>query len=427
MKMILLLGLSAVGFAAADKILESPDLLPIAAWETVPSIAGADLSADDLAAINRRFKPVTAQERRAWPAWDARFSRDPGSQDTANAFASAKPVLLVQAAQAPVAPTPLQTPVPPEAPTPPPPPDEEDQLDAQREAARALERAKQEVERSKLKMERDLQHTTAAVKDLGNFRYKFGASGQEQRSLVIRSSETDSKSLAAAEEDLNVMARILDRAVAKTGEGEDKKAMGVSLISFGSGVKNFQIEGFGAVFLLKVGFPLSGPPAKEAEEKPEQSTNSAWDEAKRELYGPREGTAATKWSTSRPAAARVAYDPKRVDELKESLLEALKNASNMRALKGSDSVTVVVTSGEAQGGPLVNEMIILNGAVNGAFGGPGENWMEVRPGVETGRTRSAARAGSTLSIRAKKADVDAFSQGKMNLDEFRKQASMVLY
>jgi hypothetical protein len=39
----------------------------------------------------------------------------------------------------------------------------------------------------------------------------------------------------------------------------------------------------------------------------------------------------------------------------------------------------------------------------------------------------AAAHGTIMTIRVKKADVDDFAKGKVNLDEFRKRASMTIY
>jgi hypothetical protein len=35
--------------------------------------------------------------------------------------------------------------------------------------------------------------------------------------------------------------------------------------------------------------------------------------------------------------------------------------------------------------------------------------------------------GSILTIRVKKSDVDSFAKGKLDLDQFRKKASMTIY
>jgi hypothetical protein len=416
MKTILLLSTSLIALSAAARLLESPELLPKAVLDTIPVLSGTELSADDESDLNRKYGSSTFKERKAERSWAQLSSLRATSRNSGSASGAVKPILLAQAGEPPVPPTP---------PSPPPPPSADaDPAEEDQHITKELERAKREVDRARQTIDREVQRGMGA-QDFSNFHLKFTGPAQEQRSLVIRSSETDPKSLAMAEEDLNVMARILDRAVAKTGGREDKKAMGISLISFGNGAKNFQIEGFGAVFLLKVNFPLSGPPAKMAEEKPREPSNSAWDEAKRELYGAREGASGGKLSGARSVAPRMEYDPNRVEELKGAILEASKNASNMRALKEGESVTVVVTSGEAPTGTF-QRMTAQAFAVGGAEGGA-TGWAEAVPPGESGSGKPAVRTGSTLTIRAKKSDIDAFSQGKMNLDEFRRKAMVSLY
>ena len=81
------------------------------------------------------------------------------------------------------------------------------------------------------------------------------------RTLVVQTSNPDATAIANAEEDLSVMALILRKA---TGDvrGDDKRiAMGIEVDStvFGSssGARNMYVEGYGALFLLGVRFPLA--------------------------------------------------------------------------------------------------------------------------------------------------------------------------
>ena len=318
----------------------------------------------------------------------------------------------------------------------------------------------------------------------------------EGKSLVIRHGVTEAKTLAAAEEDLNVMARILRKAVSKKVADEPYQVLGVT-ISGNDGVKNLQIEGYGAIFLLRANFALAGAAPKVIEDKPKDPANSTWDEARQELYG------GPRRPASRPAKSKSEFDPKRVDELKDSLLEALKNASNIRALKEDEFVTVVVSGPEegsfpfglhttrtynttagdgtvtvfsstGSGGAVASAGGFGGGSGGGStgaggFGGSGgsgsgssgtvdrvENVVtRVDPGtgkvttVETvgsGGLRGGSGGGfgyqlfgadsdqshngghsATLTIRVKKSDIDAFFKGKLNLDEFRKKAQMVIY
>jgi hypothetical protein len=246
------------------------------------------------------------------------------------------------------------------------------------------------------------------------FYMAFGNPGGEGTSLVIRSSETDPKNLSAVEEDLNVMSRILAKA-AEARENSPEKAMGIRLSSFGEGVKNLHIDGYGDIFLLKVNFPLSGPPDETATTEAKEPANSTWEQAKRELYGPHGGGSPfEEWQTETVNKPRESYNPKRVERLKDSLLEALKNAANIRSLKDDDVVTVVVTSGEAGHNTFVNKAMVEAG-------------LTVARGGEVEHGKPANHQKSTLTLRAKKSDIDAFAHEKTNLDAFRKKVAIALY
>ena len=139
------------------------------------------------------------------------------------------------------------------------------------------------------------------------------------RALVIPKEAGDPKELTETEEDLNVMARILEKAAS----GRDDKhphAMGIAIQGnlFGSGSssvpRNLYIEGHGALFFLNVNFPLLAPPTKSSESDAKDATSTEWEEARRELYqkpgsgfefnwktattsGPPRNTTRTKWRT----------------------------------------------------------------------------------------------------------------------------------
>jgi hypothetical protein len=245
--------------------------------------------------------------------------------------------------------------------------------------------------------------------------------------VLVRSNETDPKSLANAEEDLSVMSHILEKAMQPKDEGDERRVMGVVIPGDGS-ARNLQIQGYGAIFMLQVNFPLSGPPAKPAGEQPAEPVNSTWEEAKRELYGsPRpELPYSDHWEEATGAYMRVfagqpEYDPKRVEELEESLLATLKNASNIRSLKESESVTVVVTSAVGRGAGLPQQPVRELRTMSAS----GQLRVEIASSEDDAKPEQ--RAASTLTISAKKSDIDAFAKGKLTQEEFRKRATVTVY
>lgn len=249
-----------------------------------------------------------------------------------------------------------------------------------------------------------------------------GMPSQMERALVIRSSKTDAKTLAAMQEDLRVMSRILHKALHQSGDDGQQHAMGISMVSAtdGSRARNIQIEGFGAIFLLHVNFPLAGPETKSEDAGTKEPTNTAWDQARREIYGRNEDpfTAATISAYG----ARQKYDAKRVERLKDSLLEALKNASNIRYLGADECVTIVVSNGDGGWEDALGSFQVWEKLYN-----PNDESDATVVTPPTREWKSEASEQATMTIRAKKSDIDGFAKGKINLDEFRKKASILIY
>ena len=94
------------------------------------------------------------------------------------------------------------------------------------------------------------------------------------KALVIRSSESDVKEQTQLEEDLAVMTRILEKAATERSGGQPygAKAMGIDVFysPAASPLRSLYLEGYGALFMLNVGFPFLPPPHAEGQqEKPE--------------------------------------------------------------------------------------------------------------------------------------------------------------
>lgn len=236
------------------------------------------------------------------------------------------------------------------------------------------------------------------------------------KALVIRSTESDAKEQADLEEDLTVMSHILDKALQENlgGQSQVRTAMGIDVFFApgGNQIRSLFLDGYGALFMLKVGFPLLPPPSKDAAPKEERPENSSWEEAKRELYGqPGEGRMVTG-----PAEE---YDEDKVRKLKDTLLEALKNASNIRNLKPDDLVTVCVVGG---GNGARFKKITARAGVGVKGMGEDREVFAYRPSEGSAPVR-----GTIMTIRVKKSDAESFAKGKLNLDEFRKKAKIIIY
>ncbi|MFC1635539.1 hypothetical protein ACFL5Z_11915 [Planctomycetota bacterium] len=141
------------------------------------------------------------------------------------------------------------------------------------------------------------------------------------------------------------------------------------------------IEGFGALFLIKVNFPLSAPPETKSEQRePKEVIDSAWEQAKQDLY--KTGEPTKKVESLSPDK----YDTYKVEYLKDKLITALKYAANIKKLEPDDTVVVTVKG---------------------------------RP--------TAEGAANVLTLRTKKSDIDAFSQGDLDSDGFRQKVKVLVY
>lgn len=250
------------------------------------------------------------------------------------------------------------------------------------------------------------------------------------RALVIPKETGDAKSFAEVEEDLGVMAHILDKAVV-SGD-KTARAMGIAVFgrvsSVGTAPQNLYLEGYGAIFLLNVNFPLQPPPNKELEAEPKEPVNNEWEEAKRELARPggkgadnanpfaafEDRYGAEAWTVK---SASIDYDAGKVEDLKKDVVGALKNAANIRRLKADETITVVVSGAEAR---VMAKSVKSSG---GRYGNAKPDAMTVSK--TTSGERSKASGGAKLVFRVRKADAEAFQSGKLDLDAFSKKVTVI--
>jgi hypothetical protein len=234
-----------------------------------------------------------------------------------------------------------------------------------------------------------------------------GVSNAPDKALVVRSADTDSAAQANLEEDLTVMLRVFDKAIdGLRGTKSPREFMGINVYFSPNLMPNrsLYLDGYGALFMMKVDFPLLAPPAAKEDQKEKTPADSSWEQARRELYGSPGNSSFTRDADQ--------YDPDKVAKLKNALLEAFKSAVNVRNLKPDDSITVCVFGGAGQ---RVVEQTVSD-AVKLEKGGATMVSIENAPG-----------RGSILTMRAKKSDIDAYAKGKLTLDEFRKKTVQTVY
>jgi hypothetical protein len=240
---------------------------------------------------------------------------------------------------------------------------------------------------------------------LNNAFSRFPGSGENP--LLIRSSDVNPKDEANLREDLAVMEHILDKALDDLpgGQAHARTAMGIDVFVApnSSAMHTMYIEGYGVLFVLNVGFPVLATASAAQEEKP--SGDSAWEEARQELYG-------QSVETQTLTVPGEEFSEEKVNRLKETLLRALKNATNIRGLGGN--ITVCVLGGANLVPSSTTRIWKVDGANNGAA-----------PQVLTGE--AAQVHGTVLTITVTKANVDAYARGELKLDDFQKRAKISAY
>jgi hypothetical protein len=285
------------------------------------------------------------------------------------------------------------------------------------------------------------------LQDLHNTFVTTSGTSRGNRSLVITTSEPDPVANANAEEDLAIMSRILRKAVGSSQDERRVRPMGIdvdgSVFGSASGARNIYLDGYGAIFLLTVRYPLIGAPEKPDESKAKDTTSDEWKEAQQEElqsrpggYGGASGGFGQTWSWTSTSGPAEDFDAEKVEKLKTSLLESLKNAMHIRALKPNDFVTIVVQGAEATRTESVKRKpttAAVGRANISVTSSPADsdNKPVGRAAVATIPTkglRTRSGLGETvMTIRVKKSDADAFAQGKLDLDAFRKKAAIQTY
>jgi hypothetical protein len=232
--------------------------------------------------------------------------------------------------------------------------------------------------------------------------------------VLINTTQTNAETLGSLHEDLSVMSHLLDKlAFVGLRQGQDPM-MGIVIPGFEGprGSENLYIEGQGAILIRHVKFALLPRNTKENVE-PAAKKDSAWDEAKSDLYGSRQQHVIHGPNRHRDFPA---YDAEKVEALKREIVGALKYAANIRGLGTGESVTVVLLG--AQDGNL-NARHLNKSEAN-------ERGRDVKITVDA-KVNFAVREAATMTIRVKKSDAESALKGSIDLGELQKRAVISVY
>lgn len=209
------------------------------------------------------------------------------------------------------------------------------------------------------------------------------------------------------DEDMSTMLHLIERTIEKDfGVSSDDTGNYRSMPAvLTSDSRATYLDDYGVIFTLRTPQVLFGP--ANSEKQPVQQPGprgSQWERARQELFGGRGDEGPRDFGGQRQ------YDAEKVAALKESLLTLLRDASNLRNLKGDQSIAVILTGSPSLAG--------LRQSNTSAEEGP-------RDGSPLERFRAQLTRSTTLVLRAKKADIDAFAQGKLTAEQFKGKVSIV--
>jgi hypothetical protein len=234
--------------------------------------------------------------------------------------------------------------------------------------------------------------------------------------LVIPTAEIKTEDVVAMTEDMSVMSRIFETNLEQAHIATSRGGLFVSsrdpfsMLLGGGAIQSMYLEGYGALFLVKVDFPLSPPPqvVEEPETKKEQEGDSVWEQTRRQMYEPQEV------AVRRADQPEQKYDAEKVENLKTTLVKSLKHAANIRCLKPDESVILTIAgSGESAGNTTMittRREIEVNRRTTG---------VRLPVAVGTGMPSQIM-----LVIRAKKSDIDSFAKGDVDYEQFRQRTGV---
>lgn len=227
--------------------------------------------------------------------------------------------------------------------------------------------------------------------------------------FVVPGPDLPAEGMARISEDMAIMCRILDKAMAWANRAAASQIdttvppdiSGIEIAEGRFWTQGLYLDGQGAIFFLPVGFPLVPPAQEPAAEKSEPSKDPLWSQTADELRGVPQEPAQT---------GRRQYDAQKVENLKAALIAVLRHAANLRTRGPQDAITIVLSSRAEQ--PNRVGWVFRSG-----------RW-DYQGGTGLAPQQAAAPGGSlpdwsaVLILRTTKGDVDAFAKGDLSPEQF---------
>jgi hypothetical protein len=253
----------------------------------------------------------------------------------------------------------------------------------------------------------------------------FGSGSNASAVLVVPAGQMSVEAISAANEDMNVMARIFagnlkQAGVTPTGKSAWSYSYNTGFNSFFgnpsvSDLEGTYLQGYGVLFTMKVGFPLApGPDSNEPPKAaPKAGGDSVWQKTRQDMYEPQ---AARRKNTPE----QEKYSAEKVENLKTAIITSLKHAANIRGLQPADSVVVTIISQSSR--KTIVTMKKIEGTEDVVVVDSTNKTTVYKGGLPEDISQSAP---TVLTIRAKVSDVTAFNKGETNLDQFRQKVQVL--
>jgi hypothetical protein len=231
--------------------------------------------------------------------------------------------------------------------------------------------------------------------------------------LVVPNKEIDIVTTGRMIEDLGIMSRIIEKnvlapyGVERAGwrdvfVGADRSPQVGPRVLFPSlgRPRPLYLGGYGATFFIQVDFPLVAPANKTQEQPAQTQEDQVWAQTRQSLREPRSA------GTARGDHAGQPYSQAKVESFRKALIATLKHATNIRGLEANEWLTLVVQGlGSSSANP--------------------ERTMIMGTSVPGGGVTSSGR--SVMTLRATKADVDAWAKGQLSPEQFEQRVQVITY
>jgi hypothetical protein len=230
--------------------------------------------------------------------------------------------------------------------------------------------------------------------------------------VVIPSAQTEPERLDTLVEDMGIMCSLLDRKLSQADPRSEARYLLYNVLRSKSrdpfpdffrsdsyATEGMYIDGYGALFLARVNFPLTAPPEAAPDTEAPEETDQVWAEVRRSMYSPD--------YKQKHKSKTDTYDALKVEQLKRILTHSMKHAVNIRGLGPEDWVTIAVRGSESS---------VETAAIRSRSGG-----------YSTHVLVSPSEGSSVLTIRAKKTAVEAFFKKQLTYEQFQKQTQKLTY